>query len=146
MIDVAGAPLEAQPFNGRLVGPTLRVRPGDRLEVTFRNGTGERTNIHYHGLHVKPTGNADNVFRVFEPASTVQSAVDLPEDHAPGTYWYHVHLHGSTEEQVMGGMSGLLIVEGLEEDPAAAVPRHPRALARAPRRAGERRLDRHGTG
>jgi suppressor of ftsI len=40
--------------------------------------------------------------------------VHLPRDHAPGTYWYHVHLHGLTEEQVMGGMSGLLIVDGLE--------------------------------
>jgi suppressor of ftsI len=115
VIDVAGAPLEAQPFNGRLVGPTLRVRPGERLEVTIRNGTSERTNIHYHGLHVNPTGDADNVFRVFEPASTVRSVVELPRDHPPGTYWYHVHLHGSTEEQVMGGMSGLLIVDGLEQ-------------------------------
>jgi FtsP/CotA-like multicopper oxidase with cupredoxin domain len=31
VIDVAGAPLEAQPFNGGLIGPTLRVRPGDRF-------------------------------------------------------------------------------------------------------------------
>ena len=114
VIDVAGAPLEAQPFNDHLVGPTLRVRPGDRLEVTIRNGTSEPTNIHYHGLHVKPTGDSDNVFRVFAPASTVRSVVELPRDHPPGTYWYHVHLHGSTEEQVMGGMSGLLIVDGLE--------------------------------
>jgi suppressor of ftsI len=113
-IEVAGARIEAQPFNGTLVGPTLRVRPGDRLEVTIRNGTSEQTNIHYHGLHVKPTGRSDNVFRVFEPASTVQSVVRLPRDHAPGTYWYHVHVHGLTEEQVMGGMSGLLIVDGLE--------------------------------
>jgi len=114
-IGVSGSPLEAQPFNGKLVGPTLRVRPGDRLEVTIRNGTSERTNIHYHGLHVKPTGISDNVFRVFEPASTAQSVVQLPRDHSPGTYWYHVHLHGLTDEQVMGGMSGLLIVEGLQE-------------------------------
>ena len=114
VIDVAGAPLEAQPFNGGLIGPTLRVRPGDRLEVTIRNGTAEQTNIHYHGLHVRPTGDSDNVFRVFEPATTVRSVVNLPGDHAPGTYWYHVHLHGSTEEQVMGGLSGLLVVDGLE--------------------------------
>ncbi len=114
VVDVAGAPIEAQPFNGSLIGPTLRVKPGDRLEVTFRNGTSETTNIHYHGLHVKPTGIHDNVFRVFQPASTAQSVVQLPGDHAPGTYWYHVHLHGLTEEQVMGGMSGLLVVEGLE--------------------------------
>jgi FtsP/CotA-like multicopper oxidase with cupredoxin domain len=35
----------AQPFNGGLIGPTPRVRPGDRLEVTIRNGTAEQTNL-----------------------------------------------------------------------------------------------------
>jgi FtsP/CotA-like multicopper oxidase with cupredoxin domain len=30
-----------------------------------------------------------------------------------GTYWYHVHLHGLSDGQVMGGLSGLLIVDGL---------------------------------
>jgi suppressor of ftsI len=115
VIEVAGAPLEAQPFNGSLVGPTLRVRPGDRLELTIRNGTAEQTNIHFHGLHVRPTGISDNVFRTFDPATTERSVVELPADHAPGTYWYHVHLHGNTEEQVMGGMSGLLVVDGLED-------------------------------
>jgi FtsP/CotA-like multicopper oxidase with cupredoxin domain len=41
--------------------------------------------------------------------------VHLPLGHAPGTYWYHVHLHGLTEGQVMGGLSGLLVVEGLDD-------------------------------
>jgi suppressor of ftsI len=114
-IDVSGSRIRAQPFNGRLIGPTLHVRPGDTLDVTIRNATGERTNIHYHGMHVSPRGRSDNVFRTFHPGQTVKSVVHVPEDHSPGTYWYHVHLHGLTEEQVMGGMSGLLIVEGLQD-------------------------------
>jgi suppressor of ftsI len=113
-IDVSGDKLKAQPFNGQLLGPTLHVRPGDRLEVTIRNATSESTNIHYHGMHVSPLGDSDNVFRVFKPGQTVHSVITLPGDHPVGTYWYHVHLHGLTEEQVMGGMSGLLIVDGLE--------------------------------
>ncbi len=114
-IEVSGSRIEAQPFNGRLIGPTLHVRPGDRIEATIRNATSERTNIHYHGMHVSPRGRSDNVFRVFHPGQTVKSIVDVPSDHSPGTYWYHVHLHGLTEEQVMGGMSGLLVVDGLKE-------------------------------
>ena len=110
-ITVSGSRIEAQPFNGRLIGPTLHVRPGDRIEATIRNATSERTNIHYHGMHVSPRGRSDNVFRVFRPGQTVKSIVDVPTDHSPGTYWYHVHLHGLTEEQVMGGMSGLLVVD-----------------------------------
>ena len=114
-IEVAGSEIEAQPFNGTLIGPTLHVHPGDRIEATIRNATGEDTNIHYHGLHVSPNGLSDNVFRTFTPDGTFESIVDLPEGHSPGTYWYHVHLHGVTEQQVMGGMSGLLVVEGLED-------------------------------
>jgi FtsP/CotA-like multicopper oxidase with cupredoxin domain len=114
-IVVSGSPIEAQPFNGALIGPTMHVRPGDRIVATIRNATSEDTNIHYHGMHVSPRGISDNVFRVFHPGQTVKSVVDIPADHAPGTYWYHVHLHGLTEEQVMGGMSGLLIVDGLKQ-------------------------------
>ena len=47
-------------------------------------------------------------------ARRVKSVVTLPRGHSPGTYWYHVHLHGLTESQVMGGLSGLLVVEGLK--------------------------------
>jgi FtsP/CotA-like multicopper oxidase with cupredoxin domain len=114
-IDLSGSRIEAQPFNGRLIGPTLHVRPGDTLDVTLRNATSERTNIHYHGMHVSPRGISDNVFRTFRPGRATRSVVHVPSDHSPGTYWYHVHLHGLTEEQVMGGMSGLLIVEGLKD-------------------------------
>jgi suppressor of ftsI len=114
MIDVSGSRVIAQPFNGRLIGPTLHVRPGDTIEATIKNATDEDTNIHWHGLHVRPTGISDNVFRTFRPGQTVRSVVDLPPDHAPGTFWYHVHLHGLTEGQVMGGLSGLLVVEGLK--------------------------------
>lgn len=114
LIDVSGSPIQAQPFNGKLVGPTLHVKPGDTMNVTIRNATSEKTNIHYHGMHVSPKGRSDNVFRVFHPGQTVKSIVKVPLGHSPGTYWYHVHLHGLTEEQVMGGMSGLLIVDGLK--------------------------------
>jgi FtsP/CotA-like multicopper oxidase with cupredoxin domain len=113
-IDVSGSPVMAQPFNGSIVGPTLRVRPGDTIEVTFRNATPDNTNIHFHGLHVSPRGRGDNVFRTFAPGSTMRSRVTLPRDHSPGTYWYHAHFHGLTDPQVMGGMSGLIVVEGLE--------------------------------
>jgi suppressor of ftsI len=114
-ISVSDSQIVAQPLEGQLVGPTLHVRPGQTIEVTFRNATPEDTNIHYHGLHVSPKGQSDNVFRTFAPGTTVRSKVVLPKGHSPGTYWYHAHFHGLTEPQVMGGMSGLIVVEGLEK-------------------------------
>src|SRR6478672_3310756 len=53
-IDVSGSPLQARPWNGKLIGPTLNVSPGDTLDVTFKNDTDQDTNIHYHGMHVSP--------------------------------------------------------------------------------------------
>jgi FtsP/CotA-like multicopper oxidase with cupredoxin domain len=38
----------------------------------------------------------------------------IPDDEAPGLYWYHPHIHGYSKEQVLGGESGALIVEGIE--------------------------------
>ena len=114
-IMVSGATLGARPWNGALIGPTLNVSPGDRIEVTFKNGMDQDTNIHYHGMHVSPLNDGDNVFRTFKPGKTYQSAIDIPADHNTGTYWYHVHFHGVSEGQVMGGLSGLLIVHGLED-------------------------------
>ncbi|HZN13702.1 MAG TPA: multicopper oxidase family protein [Acidimicrobiales bacterium] len=112
--DLRGSPFEGNGKGAHLVGPTIRVRPGQKIAVTFKNGLDAETNIHYHGLHVSPGGESDNVFRVFKNGETYTSTVAVGEHHPVGTYWYHVHLHGISEGQVMGGLSGLLIVEGLE--------------------------------
>lgn len=114
-ITVSGSKVRAQPFNGSLIGPTLHVRPGDTIEVTFRNATPQNTNIHFHGMHVSPKGEGDNVFRTFRPGTTVHSKITLPKDHSTGSYWYHAHYHGLTDPQLSGGMSGLIIVEGIKK-------------------------------
>ncbi|MFI2609493.1 multicopper oxidase family protein [Kitasatospora sp. NPDC018619] len=80
-------------------------------------------NLHTHGLHVPPTGNADNVLREFRPRTAEEVAAGAPEprylttvripvDHPAGTYWYHPHAHGATAVQIAGGMAGVIIVEG----------------------------------
>jgi FtsP/CotA-like multicopper oxidase with cupredoxin domain len=38
----------------------------------------------------------------------------IPVDEPPGLYWYHPHVHGFSKQQVLGGASGALIVEGTE--------------------------------
>jgi len=118
-------------FNGKLVGPTLHLKPGDTLYLTLNNTmAGERwqpnmmntinsfntTNLHYHGLHVSPNGNSDNVLIQVGPKETQYYKVEIPKDHTPGTYWYHPHRHGSTAGDVASGMSGALIIEGGLDD------------------------------
>lgn len=101
-------------FNGSLPGPTLRVSPGDTIRITMTNGLAAPTNLHVHGLHVSPLGKGDNPFRSVAPGESADYEYTLPEDHPPGTYWYHPHRHGTVAEQVAAGLYGAIIVE----DPA----------------------------
>src|SRR5438270_13794733 len=47
-----------------------------------------------------------------KPGTANQVEIVLPKDHPSGTYWYHVHKHGSVTYQFLGGMAGFLIVKG----------------------------------
>jgi FtsP/CotA-like multicopper oxidase with cupredoxin domain len=40
----------------------------------------------------------------------------VPRSHPQGLYWYHPHPHGISEDQVLGGLSGMLVVEGLIDE------------------------------
>jgi FtsP/CotA-like multicopper oxidase with cupredoxin domain len=40
--------------------------------------------------------------------------VQIPKDHPPGLYWYHTHPHGESYQQALDGMSGALVIEGIE--------------------------------
>ncbi|WP_346925140.1 multicopper oxidase family protein [uncultured Arthrobacter sp.] len=110
-VRVGGREASVQAFNGSLPGPTLRVRAGDTIRVTMRNGLQAPTNLHVHGLHVSPQGNSDNPFVSIDPGASFDYEFTLPEDHPPGTYWYHPHRHGHVAGQVAAGLYGAIVVE-----------------------------------
>lgn len=112
-VAVAGRILWALTYNGLYMPPTLRVRPGDRLELDMVNRVAPYTNLHVHGLHVSPSGNADNVFVHIRPGATFHYTYRFPRTLRPGTYWYHSHAHPFAAPQVAGGMSGIIVVDGL---------------------------------
>jgi FtsP/CotA-like multicopper oxidase with cupredoxin domain len=64
---------------------------------------------------VSPSGNADNVFIHIHPGQTFHYSYQFPDNLAPGTYWYHSHAHPVSAPQVAGGMSGVIIVDGLNQ-------------------------------
>lgn len=123
--------------------PTLRVKPGDLLILSLKNdvslpsGAQEQkpamhsmpgrcaggqmnaatTNIHFHGLDVPPVCHEDDVLHtLIEPGGRpFEYRFRIPADEPPGLYWYHPHVHGLTKTQVLGGASGALIIEGIEQ-------------------------------
>jgi FtsP/CotA-like multicopper oxidase with cupredoxin domain len=113
-------------------GPTFRVSPGDSVSIKLINSLPplgndstclpmavghdnppdcfhgfNYTNIHYHGFHVSPSPNADDVLLQVAPnGGTFQYGFRIPPTQSPGTHWYHPHKHGSVAIQVVNGMSG----------------------------------------
>lgn len=105
-------------YNGQYPAPRLEARPGDRVRIRFTNRLDEPSNLHFHGLHVPPTGNADNVFIKVPAGETQTYEFDIPADHPAGTFYYHPHYHGYVARQVFAGLGGTFVVRGdLDEIP-----------------------------
>ena len=116
--------------------PTLRVEPGEKLIVHYDNDLqgldiqdyydpamtpkgGEvpiypptlkesPLNLHTHGLHVSPSGNADNVLLSIPAGMGNTYTYDVPNTMPNGLYWYHSHRHTMTAQQTYFGLAGLL--------------------------------------
>ncbi len=104
-------------YNGAYMPPLLRPKLGDTMRIKFRNQLpDDPSNLHYHGLSVSPQGNSDNVFIHVHPGQEFDYEVHLPaqDRQGPGFFWYHPHAHGVVAKQIMGGMSGGLVVDGME--------------------------------
>ena len=119
---------DAFAFEGVNVAPVIRVSPGDILRITYINDLPAKsteacavnpcmdmTNLHFHGLTVSPNAPEDDVLGMMaKPGEVLHYSVKIPRDHPPGLFWYHTHPHGESHRQVLDGMSGAIVIEGME--------------------------------
>ncbi len=119
---------DAFSFNGKAAAPVIRAWPGDTLRIEYINELPKvasepcaiepchnMTNLHFHGLEVSPHRPQDDVLEMMAmPGETLHYAVQIPPNHPPGLYWYHTHPHGESHRQALDGMSGALVIEGIE--------------------------------
>jgi FtsP/CotA-like multicopper oxidase with cupredoxin domain len=103
-------------YNGNIPGPRLEAKPGDTVRIRFANRLQEPTNLHYHGLHIPATGNADNIFLHIAPGKTLTYEFTLPKNHPAGTFYYHPHLYESVAKQIFAGLGGIFVVRGALDD------------------------------
>jgi FtsP/CotA-like multicopper oxidase with cupredoxin domain len=74
------------------------------------------TNLHFHGLTVPAICHQDDVLKTsLQPGDPpFEYRFYIPANEPPGLYWYHPHIHGFSKAQVLGGLSGAMIIEGIE--------------------------------
>jgi FtsP/CotA-like multicopper oxidase with cupredoxin domain len=113
------------------VAPTIRIKPGDTIDMTVHNlmrafaGRPDNINVHFHGLTVSPRPPGDDsIMTIAAPGQTLHYTVHIPARHLPGLFWYHPHAHGESYYDVTNGMSGAIVVEGMQQRlPALAAMR-----------------------
>ena len=127
---------QAVTYDGTFPGPTLWARPGDTIDLTFTNrivfdqagtkpGYGRPprmtnvANLHFHGMHVSPTGSADNMLVMVRPNGTHRYLFQIPADHPAGLFWYHEHVHGLVTNHVGRGAAGMIYVADAHTDHVA---------------------------
>jgi suppressor of ftsI len=115
-------------FEGHEVPPVIRAVPGGTIQLEYINQmfTHSRevcvdgpcmnmTNLHFHGLHVSPDAPGDDVLTMMAmPGQSLHYTVDVPADQPPGLYWYHTHPHGESYQQDLDGMSGAIVIDGMD--------------------------------
>jgi len=141
-VTVAGHTVVSNVYNGIYIPPVLRLKRGNTLHLRLVNAIGrsdievekpEVTNLHFHGMAIAPVQPADDIYMLIPALDmnhgnhTAHPGIDLkntnsfeyqlrvPDNHPMGVFWYHPHPHGFTEGQVLGGLSGMLIIDGLVE-------------------------------
>lgn len=115
-------------FEGREIPPVIRTKPGGTIRVEYVNRMSSKstercvdgpcmnmTNLHFHGLHVSPNAPQDDVLSMMAmPGQSLHYVVDIPLDQPPGLYWYHTHPHGESYQQDLDGMSGAIVIDGID--------------------------------
>lgn len=98
------------------------------------------TNTHYHGMNISPLEPGDNIYLVipsgapepeghyhdkmggmdmtpsvslYRDGNSYRYTWTVPMDHSLGLHWYHPHVHGHVEDQILSGLSGSLVIGDL---------------------------------
>lgn len=100
--------VEVWGFNGAYLGPTIKMKQGDFVKLSYANNLNEAVAINVQGLLAKGdifTGIA----RVLQPKQTWSPIVLITQSAA--TCWYHADTIGRSAYQSYRGLVGMWIIE-----------------------------------
>ena len=112
---VPGVDFPAWTYNGRIPGPTFRVREGDRVRINFFNAGDHSHSMHFHGIH---PGSMDGVFDASSGVVPPGGRYTYEFDAEPfGIHLYHCHT-APLAKHIAKGLYGAFII-----DPASGRPK-----------------------
>lgn len=95
-------------YNGSYLGPVLRVKQGEKVNIRVANNLSFPTTIHWHGLVVD--GDQDGgPHQGIQPGESWSPSFTI--DQPAATLWFHPHLMGKSANQVYYGLAGLIYID-----------------------------------
>jgi len=116
---VDGKPTRPYGYSGPVLGPVIRLRRGDEVEMTIENALDVDTTVHWHGL-LLPGDFDGGPHQIIKPGNTWRPRLKIEQPAT--TAWFHPHPHHDTARQIYMGLAGLIIVDD-GSDAALGLPR-----------------------
>jgi blue copper oxidase len=116
---VQGKPTRTYGYSAPVLGPVIRMRRGDEIEMTVENALDTVTTVHWHGLLV-PGHNDGGPQQLIHPGDRWRPILKI--DQLAATLWFHPHPHHDTARQIYMGLTGMIIVDD-GTDARLALPR-----------------------
>lgn len=95
-------------YSAPILGPVIRLRRGDEVEMTVENALDVDTTVHWHGLLI-PSHLDGGPHQVISAGSTWRPVLKV--DQPAATAWFHPHLHRHTGRQVYMGLAGMIAID-----------------------------------
>jgi FtsP/CotA-like multicopper oxidase with cupredoxin domain len=90
---IAGKPARTYGYSAPILGPVVRLRRGDEVEMAVENHLDAATTVHWHGLLV-PGENDGGPQKLIQPGERWRPVLKI--DQPAATFWFHPHPHGDT--------------------------------------------------
>jgi blue copper oxidase len=103
-----GKPTRTYGYSAPILGPVIRLRRGDEVEMTVENMLDAVTTVHWHGLLV-PGSHDGGPQQLIHPGDSWHPVLKI--DQAAATLWFHPHPHRDTARQIYMGLTGMIIVD-----------------------------------
>ena len=105
---IKGKPTRTYGYSAPVLGPVIRLRRGDEVEMTVENALDTVTTVHWHGLLV-PGYNDGGPQQLIRPGDSWRPVLKI--DQPAATLWFHPHPHHDTARQIYMGLAGMIIVD-----------------------------------